>query len=390
MKKWQKIILLCLALFATFVAATYLTLYRVGKKLSPAELKSTEITRYLDAYFVDDYDEDAMADAVAEAMVEATGDRWSYYLTAEETAEHIEKLQNAYVGVGITITQQDELGGMRIESVTAGGPADEAGLVVGDIVTHVEDQPTLELGMDGTRAQVRGEVGTSVTLQILRDGESFSVTLERRSIETPVVACQMMEEQIGYIQIKNFDERCAQETNAAIDALLTDGAQGLIFDVRCNGGGYKDELVEVLDRLLPEGELFRAVDYAGKTEIDSSDADCLELPMVVLVNGESYSAAEFFAAALQEYEWATVVGTKTCGKGNFQTAFELSDGSMLNLSIGKYYTPQGRSLTDIGVEPDVVVEMDEQDVLQLYYGTLEAEDDAQLQAAIREIRREIT
>ena len=185
-----------------------------------------------------------------------------------------------------------------------------------------------------------------MTLTILRGEESFPLSVERRSIQTPVATYEMLNGQIGYLKIANFDSRCAEETNAAMDELIAQGAQALIFDVRYNGGGYKDELVKVLDKILPEGILFQSEDYKGTKQTDRSDAACIKLPMAVLVNQDSYSAAEFFAAAIQEYNWGTVVGTKTVGKGNFQTAFTLSDGSMLNLSIGKYYTPQGRSLTD--------------------------------------------
>ena len=301
-----------------------------------------------------------------------------------------EQMQNAYVGIGVTITLQEQDGGMRVEQVTAGGPAEEAGMQVGDIITEVEGESTLTLGMAGTRAKVRGEEGTSVALTILRGGERLTLTVERRSIETAVATYEMLDDQIGYVKIANFDTRCFDEASAAIDALLDDGAQALIFDVRNNGGGYKDELVKILDRLLPEGILFQSEDYSGTKQTDRSDTACIELPMAVLVNQDSYSAAEFFAAALQEYGWATVVGTKTCGKGNFQTAFTLSDGSMLNLSIGKYFTPNGRSLTDIGVTPDEPVELSDEDAAKLLYGQLAHTDDAQLQAAIRAIRQKIS
>ena len=172
---------------------------------------------------------------------------------------------------------------------------------------------------------------------------------------------------------------------------MTDaGAKALLFDVRFNPGGYADELVKVLDYLLPEGDLFRSVDYAGHEEVDTSDASCVELPMAVLVNEESYSAAEFFAAALQEYDWATIVGSQTYGKGNFQSAFRLSDGSMVNLSIGKYYTPGGRSLTETGVTPDVVVDLDDEQYALLYYGALERDEDPQFQAALDTLTQEIS
>ena len=379
-----------LAFAVAILGSAIVTMQLTYREQTPAEAKTAEIGAYLDRFFIDDYDEEKLADAAASAMVEATGDRWSYYLTAEEKSSYDEQMQNAYVGIGVTITAQEELGGMRIEAVTAGGPAEEAGLLTGDIITEVEGEKTLDLGMTGTRTKVRGEEGTFVTLTILRGEESFPVSVERRSIQTPVATYEMLDGQIGYIKIANFDTRCAEETNAAMDELIAQDAKALIFDVRNNGGGYKNELVKALDKILPEGILFQSEDYQGSKQIDRSDADCIDLPMAVLVNQDSYSAAEFFAAAIQEYDWGTVVGTKTVGKGNFQTAFTLSDGSMLNLSIGKYYTPQGRSLTDTGITPDVEIALSDEDGAKLYYGQLEKADDAQLQAAIREITQKLS
>ena len=390
LKKWQKSLILVLAFAVAILGSAIVTMQLTYREQTPAEAKTAEIGAYLDRFFIDDYDEEKLADAAASAMVEATGDRWSYYLTAEEKSSYDEQMQNAYVGIGVTITAQKELGGMRIEAVTADGPAEEAGLLTGDIITEVEGEKTLDLGMTGTRTKVRGEEGTFVTLTILRGEESFPVSVERRSIQTPVATYEMLDGQIGYIKIANFDTRCAEETNAAMDELIAQDAKALIFDMRNNGGGYKNELVKVLDKILPEGILFQSEDYQGSKQIDRSDADCIDLPMAVLVNQDSYSAAEFFAAAIQEYDWGTVVGTKTVGKGNFQTAFTLSDGSMLNLSIGKYYTPQGRSLTDTGITPDVEIALSDEDGAKLYYGQLEKADDAQLQAAIREITQKLS
>lgn len=390
LKKWQKSLILVLAFAVAILGSAIVTIQLTRREQTPVEAKTAEIGAYLDRFFIDDYDEEKLADAAASAMVEATGDRWSYYLTAEEKSSYDEQMRNAYVGIGVTITAQEELGGMRIEAVTADGPAEEAGLLTGDIITEVEGEKTLDLGMTGTRTKVRGEAGTFVTLTILRGEESFPVSVERRSIQTPVATYEMLDGQIGYIKIANFDTRCAEETNAAMDELIAQDAKALIFDVRNNGGGYKNELVKVLDKILPEGILFQSEDYQGSKQIDRSDADCIDLPMAVLVNQDSYSAAEFFAAAIQEYDWGTVVGTKTVGKGNFQTAFTLSDGSMLNLSIGKYYTPQGRSLTDTGITPDVEIALSDEDGAKLYYGQLEKADDAQLQAAIREITQKLS
>ena len=397
MKKLQKILLIAALLVFAAGATFYITYTELThqyelelQSLTPVEQKTAEISSYLEEYFIDEYDEDALADAAAAAMVEATGDEWSYYLTADEYEMYLESFYNAYVGIGVTITEDEQAGGMRIESVTPGGPADQAGVRVGDILLQVEGQDTLTLGMTGTRNLVRGEEGTAVTLLFQRDGEQLELTITRANIETQVAACELLEGDIGYIRINNFDVRCARETIACIDQMRSEGAKALLFDVRFNGGGLKDEMVKVLDYLLPEGVLFRSVDYAGEEEVDYSDKRCVEMPMAVLVNLDSYSAAEFFAAALQEYGWATVVGEQTYGKGNFQTGFELSDGSMLNISIGKYYTPEGKSLTGVGITPDIACELSEDDYTNLYYGLLEKEDDVQMQKALDVLRQKIS
>lgn len=397
MKKFLQTVLPVLLVVAAMLLSSIVTKRAVEyhydeqlRALAPVQQKILEVSAYIDEFFIDDYDEQQMADAAAAAMVEATGDEWSYYLTADEYQTYLESFYNAYVGIGVTISVDEQAGGMRIESVTPGGPAEEAGVQVGDVVLKVDGQNTLELGTEGTRALVRGTEGTDVTLTFLRGDETFDLCITRRSIETDVATCEMLDDEIGYIQISNFDVRCADETIACIEQLLADGAKGLIFDVRFNGGGLKDELVEVLDYLLPEGDLFRSVDYAGREEVDTSDESCLEVPMAVLVNLDSYSAAEFFAAALQEYDWAVIVGEKTYGKGNFQTGFELSDGSMLNISIGKYYTPNGVSLTGTGITPDVEYELSDEDYAKLYYGELSHEDDPQLQLALDAIKQKIS
>ena len=173
MKKWQKSLILVLAFAVAILGSAIVTMQLTRREQTPVEAKTAEIGAYLDTFFIDDYDEDKLADAAAAAMVEATGDRWSYYLTAEEKSSYDEQMRNAYVGIGVTITAQEELGGMRIEAVTAGGPAEEAGLLTGDIITEVEGEKTLDLGMTGTRTKVRGEEGTFVTLTILRGEESF-------------------------------------------------------------------------------------------------------------------------------------------------------------------------------------------------------------------------
>lgn len=368
------------------VLATVLTLTMVELDMGLRPSKLDQLEELIQEKFIEEADFKALEDAAATAMVDATGDRWSYYMSAEEYEAHREVAENAYVGVGMTIQATEENQGFLIVEVVTGGPAEEAGIQAKDLLIRVDDTDVRALTMTEVRDLVKGEEGTSVALTILRQGTNETISVQRRRVETPVATAQMLDDHIGLVTIENFDERCAEESIAAIESLLDEGAEKLVFDVRYNPGGYASELVELLDYLLPEGDLFRTVRYDGKEHVDKSDADCLELPMVVLVNESSYSAAEFFAAALREYEAAVVVGEKTVGKGYFQTTYKLSDGSAVALSIGKYYTPKGVSLAEEGLTPDVVVTLDEETAAALYYGELEWTEDPQIQAAIKALR----
>lgn len=337
--------------------------------------------------YIGEADGEAMEDAAAAAMVKATGDRWSYYIPASQYEAHKEQSENAYVGIGITIQQAEDGSGFLIVMVNQNGPAQEAGIQVNDLLIAVEDQDVREMTADQVRELIRGEAGTKVSLTVMRQGEHQTLAVERRRIESAVATGQMLADGIGLVKISNFDERCASESIAAVQKLQQEGAKKIIFDVRNNPGGYAEELVKLLDYLLPEGDLFRSVSYDGTEKVDTSDADCLDMPMAVLINGSSYSAAEFFAAALQEYQAATIVGEPTVGKGVYQTTISLGDGSAVALSTGKYFTPKGNSLTDVGVTPDVRVDVDEETAEKIYYGTLGYADDLQIQAAIQVLNR---
>ena len=394
MKRYVKVLLL-IGLVVTTVCLTLLFVSCTGFGQFQPQISSDAVTykmqsieHLLDSYFIDEYDlqtlEAAAADGAAAAMIEATGDRWSFYISADDMAAYEEQMTNTYVGIGVTIQETET--GMQVMSVTEGGPAEEAGVQVGDICTEVEGKKTAELGLEGTQDLVRGEAGTFVKLRFDRGGQILDLTIERRAIVTAVAELEMLDGGIALITIHNFDQHCAEQTLACIDSAVSQGAAALLFDVRFNGGGLKDEMVLILDALLPEGELFRSIDYRGVEEVDTSDANCIELPMAVLVNEDSYSAAEFFAAALQEYGVAKVIGVQTSGKGNFQYTLELGDGSAVSLSVGKYYTPNGRSLTDVGITPDVVQELSYDDYAALYYGNLPHEEDEQMQAALTALK----
>lgn len=377
-KFWKILSYVLVALVAiavTFPLAASLVSNSPNSKLEQVEVLITE-------RFIGEADQTHMEDAAAAAMVNSLGDRWSYYIPADEYVAYMEQMNNAYVGIGVTITVMEDNSGFEIMEVTSGSSAEEAGLQVGDIIVAIEGQLTSGLTTTEGRDLVRGDEGTKVKLTLDRAGKRIELDVERRKVMVPVATWRLLDGGIGLITIENFDARCARETIAAIEAVMAEGADKLIFDVRNNPGGYASELVDLLDYLLPEGPLFRTVDYAGNESVDSSDAKCLEVPMVVLVNGDSYSAAEFFAVALKEYDAAVVVGEQTVGKGYFQQTYQMTDGSAVGLSVGEYFTPLGNNLAGVGITPDVIVPVDDETAVAIYYNWLEPMEDPQIQAAV--------
>lgn len=377
----MKKLITVLSYLTTAMAACAVTLLvTIGK--TPGSTKLDQVEYLIKNRFIEEADMEKAEDAAATAMIDSLGDRWSYYLSAADYATHKEQVENAYVGIGITISPEENGQGFLILAVQKDSGAEAAGLLAGDIITGAESQDVRGMTTAQLRDIIRGKEGTSVSLEITRDSEVLRVKVTRMQILTEVVSYEMLENSIGLIAISNFDARCADETIAAIEALREQGAQALIFDVRNNPGGYATELVKVLDYLLPEGDLFRTLDYAGRETVDKSDASFLDMPIAVVCNEDSYSAAEFFPAVIQEYGAGTIVGMPTCGKGYFQYTYELSDGSAVGLSAGKYFTPSGKSLIGTGIQPDVVVEVDDETRAKIAYGTLDAKDDPQIQAAV--------
>lgn len=352
----------------------------------PGQSKLDQLSALIQKRFIGETDVTEMEDAAAEAMVDAIGDRWSHYIPADEYQDYLDRMNNSYVGIGVTVVAMEDGSAYEIRAVTPGGPAEEAGLRAGDRIMAVAGELVADIGTAEATKRIKGEAGTFVELTLEREGETLTLSVERRTIKTVVAMGQMLPGKVGLVTIKNFDERCAQETIAVVKDLMLQGAEALIFDVRNNPGGYKRELVDLLDYLLPEGPLFRSLDYLGNEQVDESDADHINLPMAVLVNGESYSAAEFFAAAIKEYEKGFIAGSQTCGKGYFQVTMQLNDGSAVGLSVGKYFTPNGISLAEVGgITPDIVVEVDDETFSAIYAGTLDPMEDPQIQAALNRI-----
>ena len=386
MKKLSQI--LSYVLVAALATVVTLTLtWPAETVVEPRQSKLDQLQELIEQCFIGEVDSTAIEDAAADAMVSALGDRWSYYIPAAQYGSYKEQMANAYVGIGITIQVKEENQGFVITQVNPNGPAYEAGMLAGDVIVGVEDTDVRGMVMDDVAVMVKGEEGTFVSITVEREGSPMTLSVERRKVLITVATGEMLEGNIGFVRITNFDSRCAEETIAIIDELLAEGAEALIFDVRNNPGGYARELVKVLDHLLPECEVFRTVDYAGTEDVDYSDENCIDpIPMAVLVNSESYSAAEFFAAALRDYEMAVIVGDKTCGKGYFQYTYPLNDGSAVGLSVGKYFTPKGENLAGIGLIPDYPVEVDEDTFMKIYAGTLDLMEDPQILKALEVLK----
>ena len=377
----KKKVLIGLSYIATAMITCCLTIFLIQRQIPSTKLITLE-NLILDL-FPNEVDLTEIEDAAADAMVAALGDPWSYYIPASEYDRLMESVENSYVGIGITLTDARETGSFRVHAVIPEGPADQAGMRKDDVIIEVEGESVEGLSLTDISARIKGEEGTQVSITVQRQEETLTLSVTRNRINTVVAKGNLLNGTIGYVRIENFVARSAEETLAVIEDLIAQGATKLILDVRCNSRGYEDELVKILDHLLPEGILVSNSDKAGKTETFESDEEFLDMPMVVLVNEDSYSAAELFAAVLREYDAARIVGSRTVGKGYYQNLFRLKDGSAVDLSVGRYFTSKGENLEGIGLIPDVEVAMDDADYEALYYGILAQDQDVQLQAAVK-------
>lgn len=340
--------------------------------------KINELTGIVDSLFLYDYDKNEMADNIYKAVMSSLDDPYSKYYTAEEYKELSASTEGVYYGIGATVTLNDD-GYVRIVQTQEGSPAEEAGILAEDVITEVAGENVKGMKLDDIVSRMKGEEGTSVTLTIVRGDETLKIDVTRRKIDSVLVAGKMLDNNIGYIAISQFEGVTLEQFNNAFDDLKEQGMQGLIIDVRGNPGGRLDTVTDILDRLLPEGLIVYMQDKNGKREEIRSDEECdLDVPCAVLVNGNSASASEVFSGALQDYGLAGIVGTQTFGKGIVQSIYKLDDGSAVKLTTQDYYTPNGNNIHGIGITPDEVVELDEDAYKK--DGT-----DTQLDAAVRYI-----
>lgn len=339
-----------------------------------------------DYYYRDeDIDTDAMIEGMYAGVIDSLGDPYSVYYTAEEWQALIADTQGIYDGIGAMVSLDVTIGLPKISGVIAGTPAEEAGLRENDIIYMVDGEITRGYELTEVTAMIKGEAGTTVHLTIYRQGEDDYLEMDvvRRKIESPTVNYEMYDNDIGYIQITEFDEVTADQFTEALAVVKGSGAKGLILDLRGNPGGSLPIVVDIAREILPEGLIVYTEDKYGQKEEYSCDGKHeLDIPLVILINGNSASASEILAGAVKDYGKGTLIGTTTFGKGIVQRVLPLTDGTALKLTISSYYTPNGNNIHGIGIEPDIECEFDS----DAYYN--EGVDN-QLERAIEEIERKI-
>lgn len=351
-------IIICIVLVLAAVISTYII--TIGgfesKDAFNNAKKYMEVESVIENNFIGDVSEEDIYNGAAAAMVRSLGDKWSYYMTPAEYEAYKLSAANEYAGIGVTV-QLDEDGSFRITSVQEGTPAEQAGLEEGQYLISVDGEEVNGMTLADVSTLIRSKLNTDFKLGVKdKKGNETEVTLACTTIYKTAVSNRLLEKNVGYVRIANFEAGSSADAISAIESLLSIGAEHFIFDLRDNPGGLLSELKTLLDYILPEGDIFVSIDREGRETVTASDKVCLKYDMCVLVNENTYSAAEFFAAALQEYDWATIVGAQTTGKARSQITVELSDGSAVHISTNKYLTPERVDLAEAGgITPDYVV-----------------------------------
>ncbi len=339
--------------------------------------KANSLIYYIDKYYLYEYDEEEMENAIYDAVMSSLGDPYAAYYTMEEYEELMESSNGTYYGIGVVVQQDVETGYVKVVQPYENAPGAEAGIKAGDLITAIEGEDICNMDLDLAVKEIRGPEGTTVTITINRNGEVFDLEVERRKVEIVTVEYEMLENNIGYISISQFDVITVSQVEAAIEDLNSQGMESLIMDVRDNPGGRLDAVNDILDNFIDKGDLIVYTKDKDGNRVDykAEKNPTVDVPVVVLINGNSASASEIFAGALQDYELAHIMGTQSFGKGIVQSIIPLQDGSAFKLTVEDYYTPLGNNIHGIGITPDTVVEPD----MDAY---LEDEEDTQLEAAI--------
>ena len=346
--------------------------------------KLSGIQALIQKEYIGEVDEDALQTGICQGYVGALGDPYSAYYDEEQTSALMETTQGEYGGIGVVLTQNLDTGVTTASSVYEDSPAMKAGMKDGDIIYQVEGRDVSGMALEEISGSIKGEKGTTVEITVLRgeEREEVTLTITRDTIQAETVKTRMLEDEIGYLAISEFDSVTLEQYREGLAELTAQGMEGLIVDLRGNPGGNLDTVCEILDLMLPEGLIVYTEDKDGnRQEFTSDEAQEVQVPLAVLVDGNSASASEIYAGAIQDYGIGQIVGTKTYGKGVVQTIYDLKDGTSLKLTVAEYFTPNGRNIDGEGITPDVEVtyQRDEND----------PEADNQLDRAVETLQNEM-
>lgn len=345
---------------------------------SEVEGKLNAIDSVLESFYFGDVDDETAKDNIYKAYLSSYGDKYTMYYTADEYKALKESTNGKFYGIG-AVCQLSGEGGVLLVDVYDNGAGYQAGLRSGDRVVNVDGRDIKDMELSSAVALIKGDKGTSVTLEVIRGTERLTFSVVRDAVEAKTVSYTLLDNNIGYLSISQFEEVTTKQFKAAVEDLQSQGMKGLVIDIRNNPGGLLDTVVGMLKYMLPDGLIVYTEDKQGnRKEYKGQDNDEFNLPLAVLVNGNSASASEIFAGAIQDYGKGTIIGTQTYGKGIVQTVKPLTDGSAIKFTIAKYFTPKGQDIHGKGVTPDIVVE----------YGT-DADVDTQLDAAIKNVEAQI-
>lgn len=345
---------------------------------SEVEGKLNAIDSVLESFYFGDVDDETAKDNIYKAYLSSYGDKYTMYYTADEYKALKESTNGKFYGIG-AVCQLSGEGGVLLVDVYDNGAGYQAGLRSGDRVVNVDGRDITDMELSSAVALIKGDKGTSVTLEVIRGTERLTFSAVRDAVEAKTVSYTLLDNNIGYLSISQFEEVTTKQFKAAVEDLQSQGMKGLVIDIRNNPGGLLDTVVGMLKYMLPDGFIVYTEDKQGnRKEYKGQDNDEFNLPLAVIVNGNSASASEIFAGAIQDYGKGTIIGTQTYGKGIVQTVKPLTDGSAIKFTIAKYFTPKGQDIHGKGVTPDMVVEYD-----------TDADVDTQLDAAIKSVEAQI-
>jgi len=323
--------------------------------------KEEAIYNTIDDYYLNEIDNDKIQNGIFKGMVDSLGDPYTVYYNPEEYKQFTSSSSGTYSGIGVAVSQNVTTGAITIVKTFKKGSGEKEGMKAGDVIYKVEGKKIEGLELSKVVSMIKGEEGTFVKVTVLRDGKEIEFNLERKKLEIDTVNQRMEEKdgkKIGYISVSEFDEVTASQFKNAISELNKEGMEGLVIDLRDNPGGLLDVTCEMLDRMIKKGLLVYTVDKNGnRVDENATDSDSFDKPVAILVNGNSASASEVFSGAMKDYKAATLVGTKTFGKGIVQSIVPFGDGTAMKVTVSKYYTPNGVNIHGTGIEPDVVVEL---------------------------------